>query len=601
MTEAVKEHSCQALQTLFRKFPHINTGIPDAHAELIDVYRTSIGFYEHTIWKDGSPGSSQLELYQQLFHELEALLESCEKDNRHSFVVIIPVADRPRHLQSCLQSLYELCSLYHYGSIRDGVYQKIRVIIADDSEQESNMQQHRKLAEGFTKLGLETEYFGLEEQTLVLASLETGQRDSLSAIIGLETSRSVAHKGASLMRNITYLKLLDIVDEQPKTLFYFVDSDQEFNVKVNDGNQDEKLAAVNYFYYLDQLFSQQQITVFTGKVVGDPPVSPAVMAGNFLDDVIGFLHRIKTHSIEESCCFHQQLQAVEHDAAYHDMADLFGFKAHIKAYDYHCPLDGPHALQETFSAFASQLQNFFYGEHPTRVTYYQYQAIDESIQPARTIYTGNYIFNAGGLKYFIPFAQLKLRMAGPVLGRIIRSELGDGFVSANLPMLHKRTVEQSGQSEFRPGVNQNDDRVNLSGEFERQFFGDVMLFSMQQLVDEDLLKKPGYEQIRKIVANVQKEMLQKYREKQQATMDKVVILEELLYESSAWWSRAPALELARSRFDAFITNIKNNFSDTAEGFELINDEDHRNNRYQEIVKALQSYVNDRADWERLIS
>jgi hypothetical protein len=50
-------------------------------------------------------------------------------------------------------------------------------------------------------------------------------------------------------------------------------------------------------------------------------------------------------------------------------------------------------------------------------------------------------------------------------------------------MLHSRTVEDTGHSEFRPGVDREHNRVDLCGEFERQFFGDIMLFTVEKLVE----------------------------------------------------------------------------------------------------------------------
>lgn len=91
------------------------------------------------------------------------------------------------------------------------------------------------------------------------------------------------------------------------------------------------------------------------------------------------------------------------------------------------------------------------------------------------------MFRPQALNWFIPYAPLRLRMSGPTMGRLLQAELGPRFVSANLPMLHKRTLETTGQSEFRPGVEDDSAVIDLCGEFERQFHGDVMLFSMQQL------------------------------------------------------------------------------------------------------------------------
>ena len=47
-------------------------------------------------------------------------------------------------------------------------------------------------------------------------------------------------------------------------------------------------------------------------------------------------------------------------------------------------------------------------------------------------------------------------------------------------MLHNRTVESGGQSEFRPGIETTRATIDMSGEFERQFYGDVMLFSVEK-------------------------------------------------------------------------------------------------------------------------
>ena len=99
------------------------------------------------------------------------------------------------------------------------------------------------------------------------------------------------------------------------------------------------------------------------------------------------------------------------------------------------------------------------------MTPYRHVDVQASLTPARTVYTGNYVLSPGALKYFIPFAGLQLRMAGPVLGRLIQTSSGEAFVSANLPLLHRRTVEEKGGAEFRPGVNRSTPLVDLSGEF----------------------------------------------------------------------------------------------------------------------------------------
>ena len=132
-----------------------------------------------------------------------------------------------------------------------------------------------------------------------------------------------------------------------------------------DGN----VCAVNFFAQLDAIFSATDADVLTGKVVGDPPVSPAVMAGNFLDDVAGFLHEMAAS--DPALPYRPNAaNTQEADAAYHDMAGLFGFANPADAYRYRCALAGAPSDADCFGDFAQRLKGFFHGEHPTRITWY---------------------------------------------------------------------------------------------------------------------------------------------------------------------------------------------------------------------------------------
>jgi len=61
------------------------------------------------------------------------------------------------------------------------------------------------------------------------------------------------------------------------------------------------------------------------------------MAGNFLDDIQDFLNQLNQQPLNTPCFFHQQ-KSKQGEAAYHDMANLFGFENSQKSYDYPCPL-----------------------------------------------------------------------------------------------------------------------------------------------------------------------------------------------------------------------------------------------------------------------
>ncbi len=572
-------------QELHRLYQKITTGSTDLH----NLYKQSIDLVEQLMWQ--SIDKNKVDNYQQICREYQQI----QSEEQHHFTIVIPVADRPQHLQTCLNSLLEVCRKFYYGGInKQQLFEKISVMIADDSIDKKSIARHRTLAEQFSQQGLLCNYFGLQQQQQLLDSLNEKQKQKLQNIIGKD-SVITGHKGASIMRNLCYLKLADWVLEKPKRLIYFIDSDQEFNVKHQDASGSKNWAAINYFYHFDQLFSQNDLDVLTGKVVGDPPVSPAVMAGNFVADVDFFLHQMAKSAPQHPCQFHQQ--NTQQDGAYHDMGDLFGFSGKQQDYHYPCPLKGKHSNQDCFADFSSKLQRFFYGEHPTRSSFYQHQKCSKSLVPARTIYTGNYLFNARGIKYFIPFAPLKLRMAGPTLGRIIQAQSGSAFASANLPMLHKRTFEDSGQSEFRPGIEQKQQTIDLSGEFERQFFGDVMLFSVAQLCNNNHFPQcePQAEILEQTVKHNYRQLQEKYRQKQQQILHKLNQLEDFFNQPKHWWQTENKQQ--NQHIMHFIDNIKSNFSPNAKAWQLIDDSKNKKRRIEQIQSAIKNYKQEQESWQ----
>ena len=515
-------------------------------------------------------------------------------DARHDFVIVVPVADRPQHLSDCLGSLLELCRRYPYAGA-------VSVLIADDSREPDNIARHQAIAEACRQQGLPCHHLGQDEQRDLIRQLPEMARRQLSGVVGSAEAAVFHHKGASISRNIAYLWLNRLPADGRKRLFWFLDSDQEFRVNVETAEGEAQPWAIDYLHGLDRIFSETPACLLTGKVVGDPPVSPAVMAGTFLDDVLAFLTEMASRPASQACSFHGGGAGQADGAAYHDMAELFGFKPPADAYRYRCPIQGGHDHVACFSDFAGRLNRFFDGEHPTRRSYYRPDDLFASIKPARTIYTGNYVFTPAGLRWFVPFAALGLRMAGPTLGRIVQAELGAAFVSANLPMLHKRTVEQTGQSEFRPGIERAHDRVDLSGEFERQYFGDVMLFAMERLTGQGYPGAvPARPAIAATVAAVEAELQAKYLAKRDQVAGKIARLDALFGDPARWWQHRPELTGARAAFRCFIDNMQANFAAAAPAWLRIGAAGHRQARREAISEAIAGYPDDCVAWQRAL-
>ncbi|WP_457668702.1 hypothetical protein [Thiolapillus sp.] len=572
-----------------------------ASEELLGFYDELFSVLERKMWEEGLD-KKLLESYRQLVAELDRKMQQVKADHRHHFIVIIPVADRPRHLQSCLESLLTLCRHFPYGSRADGSIGGVSVLIADDSREEDNIAKHQRIAAAFCDRGLATQYFGQEAQLRTIERLTQEQQQALQGVLGNIDARCFFHKGASIMRNIAYLRLAEMAGQHERPLFYFIDSDQEFRVKIETHGAEEDVYALNYFYYLDRLFSNRDVSMVTGKVVGDPPVSPAVMASNFLKDVLAFLQEMAGYKEKEVCRFHAVDAQSRNGAVYHDMADLFGFQSAETAFQYRCALEDSHDHAACFRNFAARLKQFFDGEHPTRKTWFTYSDVLSDAVSARTVYTGNYVFNREGLNYFIPFATLKLRMAGPTLGRILAAELGERFLSDNLPMLHKRTVDETGKSEFRPGIVHEEQLIDLSGELERQYFGDVMLFSMEKLLQTASPEKmPRRENIMALLQQTESGLRKKYVEKHRQIQQRLECLEELLLEPENWWTGNKAMAAAVKEIQIFLANIRHNFGVDARGMEYIQSDDHRRERLRQMAEAIQEYGQERKVWQKLLS
>jgi hypothetical protein len=567
-------------------------------APLIELIDSATLFLEQEMQRRAYP-EELLDLHQQLFLQMESLIADQGSDARHHFIIVIPVADRPQHLQSCLNSLYCLCRRFKYGGFTQQKYTKITALIADDSKDSGNRVRNKQIQQRFTQQGLETIYFGQDEQLQQLGDLSETQRQEIIRIIGDHPVNAFHHKGASITRNLSYLKVKQLISDESPTLIWFVDSDQEF--RVNTPSHRDGLFIINHFHRLDRIFSTTETLVLTGKVVGDPPVSPAVMAANFLQDVLAFISEIATADPEQGCLFHQHQVAGAGDAAYHDMADLFGFHGNQTPYRFQCRLQGQHDLLACFTDFSQLLKQFFDGVHLTRQNFYSNPPDATTLAPARTLYTGNYLLSPQALDYFIPFATLKLRMAGPQLGRIMKKELGDRFASANLPLLHKRTQEMIGESEFRPGIDKDSGEIDISGEFERQFFGDIMLFSLQALIESGYTQQQmSAKQIEQVVLDTESTLLDRYQQMQQEIMTKLDKLKQLVEDRERWWWHNRDAEDAIVNIHRFIHNIAFNFGEASPGYGMIRSTSHRQQRREQILQALYSYSEDRDNWHQIL-
>ena len=579
---------------------------------LVPLYDAVYPLLEKALWQTNDDEfDALLAHYQALFREQEGVFRQQARslpngDDRYSFVLGIPVADRPRHLEACLESIYQVLEKFGYGGQEAGVWKKITIIVAEDSRKRESIEQHGALIEAYRKKGLQIEHYHQQAQYELLQQIPDAKRGLLGNLLTRQPVEKFYLKGQAANRNLIYLKFLQMTDNRQRTLYYLVDSDQSFCVNRLTSKGDEAVYALNYFYLIDRIFRCTDTLLLTGKMVGDPPVSPAVMAAGFLEDLIAFFSRLAQTEPGQACCFHALPSSPTADAAYHDMAQLFGFRHRPATFPYRCPITEAHDHVACLQTIARNLNGFFFGEHLTRKTHFVYGEGYDHRVPARTIYPGNYVVNGEGLKYVIPFGHLRLRMSGPTAGRLIAAEIGDRFVSVNAPHLHRRTTGDKLEDDFRPGVEQGSHvhagRIDLANEFERQFFGDLMLFTTEALVQQVDIDAPFEAHVvSSILAQKEQEMLALYRRNHDAILETNRELAALVFDSTHWWLESPALTGALRQIRSFIDNIEYNFGETSAAWQAIQSAKHRAERKGQILEALIGYRQERDAWDSLFA
>lgn len=582
-------------------------GVANKIKELKPIYEEVIRFAENeavsACFRD-----DLLEIQRNLYAELEYILSLNKNNDRHHFLIVVPVADRPLLLKKCIDSLIEQCRLFQYGALtlnKDNlpVYEKIRLFIIDDSKEEANINKIKKISSSTLSSGIQSYYVGLDEQTEFLKQIPADYRGKLSRIIGNFNNSSPPRKGASITRNIAYLYLYSILHEFPKkTLVYFLDSDEEFRIKIKCANKTEDIPFINYFYWIDNIFNSSDAEALTGKVVGDPPVSPSVMINTFLNDLILFLADISDVNMYDKCGFHEVQLSEAFSAEYHDMAELFGYKKQAFAKKYQCRLSRSHTNKTCLEDFSKRILGFFYGLHSTRPQYYNHCNNFTETEDARTVYTGNYIFNEKGFRHFIPFANLKLRMAGPTLGRILKQKLKHRFVSANLPLLHSRTISHAGMNEFRSGIFKDNNNIDLSLEYKQQFWGDVMLFAIDKLTSIGFPEKRlTLGEITDIVFEVQLSLLRLYSERQAEITRKISIIKEQLSCSEIWRNLKPKAETALNDIKLFCSLVESNFGISSLCLRRISNQIVEKKHTYTLINAIHYYYEDDCCWNELLN
>ncbi len=192
-------------------------------------------------------------------------------------------------------------------------------------------------------------------------------------------------------------------------------------------------------------------------------------------------------------------------------------------------------------------------------------------------------------------------MAGPTLGRILRTRIREGFVSANLPLLHRRTIAEKNIHEFRRGLKHEDDTLDLSEEFHRQFWGDIMLFSIDALAESGY---PDQETGRRRITDTVKSTLDNlwdiYRQQQADSVEKLRRIRHCMSGPLHWWNNHAPAEDSVKRLQLFCSFVEHNFGPNSGSMKKLAEEISRGDRTRMIIDAICSFPEDDRAWNNVL-
>ena len=167
-------------------------------------------------------------------------------------------------------------------------------------------------------------------------------------------------------------------------------------------------------------------------------------------------------------------------------------------------------------------------------------------------------------------------------------------------MLHKRTLSETGMAEFRAGVNHDDSSIDLGQEFKRQYFGDVMLFSIEELCNSGFPQQTaGTSTLRKTVLSVEQSMNKRYNDKQKLLLAKLDLLQSYLEQLDH--HPVYGTNAIKQNMKQFISNIQLNYGNRSNSFNVINDTATKHSILESIIESIQQYPDLLDSWKDILT
>jgi hypothetical protein len=155
-------------------------------------------------------------------------------------------------------------------------------------------------------------------------------------------------------------------------------------------------------------------------------------------------------------------------------------------------------------------------------------------------------------------------------------------------------------------VVNTDQSIDLGNEFIRQFYGDVMLFSIKKLTDQDQFDDTiDADRVQAVIDSTYNEIRDSYIEKHDTILQLRSKIESLLNDKDHWWhnatTKADETSQAITCFDIFLSNIQSNFDENSYAFQQITSTSSAQQHLQAIHHAILQYDRDMKNWAQALT
>lgn len=476
------------------------------------------------------------------------------------YYLTVHVADRPDSLSALLESFRTQVKLYPGD-------RKITLMVFDDSKNQTAIRERiMPLISRNTEDVLSIEYWDSERQYIFLKQHYTQEQlTSYKSFIGEVPSEARLWFRRSIrMHNIIRLILQKQIDSDRKNIICGqLDSDLLFGMIQLSPEGQWKIAtnSFDFFSGVESYFEKPDIQCISSMYVMDPPYCFTYMCRTVLVDMIHFFSHLKRNAYLP----HEQyvMDEIKKKDLFFSQYNFSDFQCN-KISKYSCKVtahkaaekkkflfrsySGNTRVEEILREYATHIHYFIFGHHPTRPILSR----DENLFWDMVQFVPGYSFyRPRCLPYLLPFADIEMRMHGPIYGFFL-TLLPDAstFKCVNLPMIHKRVVWSTDRQQqgYRTGIEFLGEKIEIKTLSQMQIRGEVihgLLYLLRKkfkriyYIEIDQIGKMRF---KKLVANLFEKSLMtvhdRYKINARLIRQNIRSLERTnyLYSTGYWWN-----------------------------------------------------------------